>query len=193
MNGGWDREDVRAEFAALRQETLDTIRGRVWGVVTYIAMAGGTTALYERSSSNLLFVILIFAALPFLWHTAVRERSRLRIGSYVKVVLESKSDLKWETCLDKWRSTYTPSVLDRWRHILGLTGVYLLVALFATIRLLTSPASVVERGMAIVGMVLCGEALWHFNRTYKMTKHYDRTFRQIRDLLEPKDNKTKST
>lgn len=184
MNSGFDKEDIRAEFVALRQETLSTINGRVWGIITYIALTGGTAALYERTSSNFLFVVLIFAALPFLWHTAIRERSRMRIGSYVKVVLESKSDLNWETYLDKWRSTYSASSLDRWRHMLGLTGVYLLIALFAAIRLFTSPASLVERGLAFIGMVLCAEAYWYFNRAYSKSKNYDETFRQIRDHVE---------
>ena len=191
MNGGCNKEDIRAEFAALRQEILSTINGRVWGIITYIALAGGTAALYERTSWNSLLVLLIFAALPFLWHTSIRERSRMRIGSYFKVVLESKSDLNWETYLDKWRSRYSASSLDRWRHILGLTGVYLLIALFATIRLFTSPASLAERGLALAGMVLLAEAYWYFNRAYSESKKYDRTFRQIRDQMEAEDNKTK--
>jgi len=184
MNADPDKEDVRAEFVALRQEVLSTINGRVWGVITYIALAGGAAALYERTGSNFLFVVLVFAALPFLWHTAIRERSRMRIGSYVKTILECKSDLNWETYLDRWRSRYTVSSVDRWRHILGLTGVYLLVSLFAIIRLFTSPASLVERGLAVVGILLLAEAYRYLNHVYTESRLYDETFRQIRDSLE---------
>lgn len=188
-NGKWDKEDIRAEFNALRQEILSAMNGRVWGVLTYIVLVGGTAALYERTSSNFLFVLLIFASPPFIWHTAIRERARMRIGSYLKVILEPKSDLNWETYLAKWRSEYSASSLDRWRHILGLTGVYLLIALFAFIRLITLPASFGECVLAGVGIALCVDAHCYLGRAYCESKNFDKTFRQIRDEEEPENKK----
>jgi hypothetical protein len=71
MNGGCDRDDIRAEFAALRQEILSTINGRGGGI-TCIALAGGDTALYERTTSTYFFVVLVFAGMAFcaeaLWY-----------------------------------------------------------------------------------------------------------------------------
>lgn len=179
MDRDYDQDTLRAEFAALREETLSTINGRVWGIVTYIALAAGAAALYERTSSNMVFVILIFAALPFLWHTAGRERARMRIGSYIKEVLEPHSDLHWETYLAKWRSKYTSSWLDRWRHILSLTGVYLLIALFGIVRLFSTPASLIERGLAVIGILLCIEGHLYLNQAFKDSGEYDEDFRQI--------------
>ena len=57
----------------------------------------------RRTGSKRVFVVLIFVALLFLWHTAVCECSRIRIGSYIKEVLERHSDLSWETYLAEWR------------------------------------------------------------------------------------------
>ena len=179
MNHEYDQDTVRAEYTALREETLSTINGRVWGIVTYIALAAGVAALYERTGSNALFVVLIFAALPFLWHTAVRERSRIRIGSYIKEVLERHSDLSWETYLAEWRTKFASSRLDRWRHIFGLTGVYVLIALFGAVRLFTAPASPIERGLAIVGILLCIEGHWYLNQAFAVSTKYDEAFRQI--------------
>jgi len=183
-----DCDALLAEFSALRDETLSTINGRIWGMVTYIALAGGAIVLYDKTKSTTVFVLLVFAALPFLWHTATRERSRLRIGSYIKVILEPRSALNWESYLAEWRSVFSAptNFLDRWRHIFSLTGIYTLITILAMVCLFRESAPTLERIIAIAGVILNIEGHLYFNRSYSQARHYDNTFLKINQRLEKK-------
>ena len=158
MNHEYDQDTVRAEYTTLREETLSTINGRVWGIVTYIALAAGIAALYERTGSNTLFVVLIFSRRFRSYGTPPSANVRIRIGSYIKEVLERHSDLSWETY---WQDGNSIRVfrLDRWRHIFGLTGVYVLIASFGAVHLFTTAASPLNVDLLSLGYFFSRRAL----------------------------------
>ena len=114
------------EFRSLRTEHTEVQKARLWGAIPYLVIAGGIATLENRVYQPVLLVFLIFAALPFLWHTANRERSLNRISAYIAVVIEPRfRGAGWEAHLREWREEGTKQtkvqfVIDRWRYILPL-------------------------------------------------------------------------
>src|SRR5438552_6514487 len=137
-NDGPTRKDVMlAEFKALRDETISSMNTRIWGALTYVAIAGGIGTWHSKAAStSTAALLLILSGLPLLWHTSLRERARIRIGSYIKVVLEPQLEgLSWERSLQAWRCNVPAKSklireLDKWCHILSLTGLYAIGSLF---------------------------------------------------------------
>jgi len=92
------------EFKALRAEMLGTINDRVWGVVSFVAIFGGVSILSTQTRNPSINILLVYAAAVLLLHTASRERGRIRIGAYVKKVIEPQLfGQGWETYLASWR------------------------------------------------------------------------------------------
>ena len=66
-------EGLLEEFRSLRTEHTEVQKARLWGAIPYLVIAGGVATLENRVYQAGLLVFLIFAALPFLWHTANRN------------------------------------------------------------------------------------------------------------------------
>jgi len=143
IDGPTPKDVMLAEWKALRDETIATLNARIWGTLTYVAVAGGIGAWYGKGENPAALLLLVLTALPLLWYTSLRERSRIRIGSYIKVVLEPRMEgLSWERCVQAWRAEIAGERkllrgLDRWCHILSLTGIYTLGSVFGLLALLT--------------------------------------------------------
>ncbi|HEV7238109.1 MAG TPA: hypothetical protein VGQ36_02635 [Thermoanaerobaculia bacterium] len=173
-----------AEFKGLRDETIASLNARIWGTLTYIAAAGGIGAWYARQPDPAALVLLIFTALPLLSYTILRERSRIRIGSYIKVVLEPQlPGLLWETALQRWRLK-VPSrsalrrEIDKWHHILSLTGVYTLGSAVGVIALVRQPGATSHKVAAGSGILLVVAAHVSLHRIYSAAGEYDAIFKE---------------
>src|SRR6266478_6577527 len=117
------KEILLEEFKALRTEMLTTINDRVWGTLTYVVIAGGVAALYAQTKNPNVNLMLVYFAVALLLHTASRERARIRIGAYVKTIIEPQLIGEgWEAYLAEWRNVAPgrgafPQWLDRSRHM----------------------------------------------------------------------------
>ncbi len=172
---------VLQEFQALREEMRDTINARLWGTLTYVAIAGGVGAALDSMNDPSLLVLLIFAAVPLHWHTVSRERARVRIGAYIQYMIEPNvKGLAWESHLSVWRHEIEGSswkrVLSHWRHILGLTGVYIVIAIFSLYMLLRT-GKLVPILLGAIGVLLCLHALFLFRQVYREAAGYGEIFR----------------
>lgn len=134
------------EYRALRAEMLDIMRDRVWGQATYSLMVAGILAFAFASNSGHRVPGLIFLmalALPFLAHAIWREHARIRMGNYLRAVVEpSIRGLGWEKYLAIWRSEYGEREGQGWltlrrrsTHIFALSGLFLTTSMFALILL----------------------------------------------------------
>jgi hypothetical protein len=177
------QEIMLAEFQALRQETITCINARVWGTLTYVAVAGGIGAWYSKVHNPNLGLLLILAALPLLWHTILRERSRIRIGSYIKVVLEPElKALFWEQSLDEWRKqipSKSSHILkaDKWGHIFSLTGIYALGSVLGLIVVFSHAEIYLQKSIALISVVLQVVAHYALFCFYSSSDKYDEIFR----------------
>jgi hypothetical protein len=176
---------VLQEFQALREEMMGAINARLWGTLTYVAIAGGVGALFSASPEPALLVVLIFSAVPLLWHTASRERARVRIGAYIKEVIEPRmgGGIAWESYLFIWREKFPGGgnwkrQLDQWWHILGLTGIHLIVVSYCVVTLVSSGRTA-PKVLGIIGAGLCLHALLLFKGIYNHSGEYDAVFREI--------------
>lgn len=177
-----------AEFKALRDEIVSSLNARTWGALTYLVAVAGIGTWYSKSTTPPVeatadaALAVIFVALPLLWHTILRERSRIRIGSYIKVVLEPQLDgLSWERCLQLWRSRiptedHRVRTADKWGHILSLTGVYSIVSVAGLVALLRQPAHVSQKLLGGIGILLLLLAHVALNRLYSSAWKYDEIF-----------------
>lgn len=137
-----NREGKLEEFRALRSEMLQTMSDRLWGQATYAALAGGVLAFSDTNKAvpALLVLVLVF---PFLFHTIFREQSRWRMANYILTYLEPKiPGMSWEKYLRFRRTDYgrhpdrgVLSPLARLRHLISLSGLYLIVSSYSLIEL----------------------------------------------------------
>ncbi len=180
------------EFQALRTEMMGAISARLWGTLTYLAIAGGVGALFSTAAEPALLVLLIYAAVPLLWHTASRERARVRLGAYIQYVIEPRVDgIAWESYLSVWRQKIPGKAnwrreLDQWRHIAGLTGTYLVIVLFCLYSLSRS-GKTVPFGVGIIGFLICLEACHAFKRIYRQADRYKEIFEEAGEKLGDED------
>lgn len=132
------------EYKALRSEMLEIIRGRIWGQATYAVLASGLFAFTATAYKVPSLIFIIALALPFLFHTIQREHARIRMGNYLRVVLEPKiPGMYWEEYLGLWRGRFGRqerkgwlNMVDRAKHIISYSGLYLLTSLFCWLLLL---------------------------------------------------------
>ena len=123
------------EYKALRAEMLEIIKERVWGQATYAALSAGTLALMPDSGKIPALLFTMVLALPFFSHTMQREHSRIRMGNYLRVVLEPHiPGMYWEEYLGLWRGRFGKkkrrgwlNMYDRIKHIFSFAGLYLLI------------------------------------------------------------------
>jgi hypothetical protein len=95
------------EYRALRSEMLEIIKERVWGQATYAALSAGTLGLMPDSGKEATLLFTMVLALPFFHHTMQREHARIRMGNYLRAVLEPKiPGMYWEEYLGLWRGRF---------------------------------------------------------------------------------------
>lgn len=187
-----ERDGLLEDFRALRQELLGVQNARLWGTLIYLAITGGVVTLQTKSNYPSLYLFLILAALPIIWHTANRERSRIRIAAYIKVVIEPCiPGLAWEAHLREWRNvaqgkTRLGNFFDRWRYILALTGVYALIVLASLVLLLLSKTGIVLKLSGVVAFALCVESLIYLNKVQGSGDTYEDIFRKASQKLRQK-------
>ncbi len=184
-----EREGLLEDFRALRQELLGVQNARLWGTLTYLAITGGVATLQTKSYHSSFYLFLMLAALPLMWHTANRERSRLRIAAYIKGVIEPRvPGLGWEAHLAEWRGvapgkTRLQNLVDRWRYIFALTGVYALIVVACFILLLLSSVSVALKLSGLIAFALCVESHVYLNKVLRSADTYEDIFRKASHQL----------
>lgn len=182
------RDGLLEEFRALRGETISILNARLWGTATYMVLVLGIIAALKGNPEPFHWLFLIWASIPFLLHTAYRERARIRAGVYIKEKIEPYiRGLDWEAFVDRWRSSLgngkEKSVTDRILHITGIAGLYILVMAVATIKCITStsqeaPPSGVPNWLiatlSVAGLFLASAALWKFFTLYEQIEKQTR-------------------
>lgn len=174
------------EYKALRSEMLDIMKDRTWGQATYAALAAGLLALTpsEYKVPGLSFTIAL--ATPFLFHTIQREHARIRMGNYLRVVVESRiPGMYWEEYLALWRGGFGRregqgwlNLADRAKHILGFAGVYLLIAFFCWFLLLGATDDLVPRVVASSFLIVLLLAYAAFFKLYdRGAEEYEQLWR----------------
>jgi hypothetical protein len=149
------------EYRALRAEMLEIIKERVWGQATFAVLSAGTLTLMSDSGREPVLLFTMVLAFPFLFHTMQREHARIRMGNYLRVVLEPNlPGMDWEEYLGLWRGRFGRSErrgwlnqVDRIKHIFSFAGLYLLVSGFCYLYLYNITRELVPRASA--GMLLC--------------------------------------
>lgn len=186
------RENEKAmlkEYKVLRQELLEIQKTRIWGVLAYLVVVSGVSALQSYFFTPFLYIFLIFAALPFLWYTANRERSRIRIASYIKTVIEPQvSGLGWEAHISEWRfivpgKRKIQRIIDHWRYIFSLTGIYLLIVITCFSLLIISTSNISIKILGVFGVALILEAYVYLSIILYSSGEYEDVFREAFDRL----------
>lgn len=134
------------EYKALRSEMLEIIKDRIWGQATYAVLVAGLLALTTEAYKVEGLIFIIALALPFLFHTIQREEARIRMGNYLRVVLEPRiPGMYWEEYLGLWRGRFGKqeregylNPKDRVKHIFSFSGLYLLTPFFCWFLLLAA-------------------------------------------------------
>lgn len=132
------------EYKALRAEMLEIIKDRIWGQATYAALTAGLLAMTGTVYKVAGLIFIIALAIPFLFHTIFREHARIRMGNYLRVVVEPRiPGMYWEEYLGLWRGRFGKqerkgwlNTIDRAKHILSLSGLFLLTSCFCWMLLL---------------------------------------------------------
>lgn len=150
---------------------MEAQKARIWGTIPYLVLVGGVATFHRHIENPSILVVLIFGALPFLWHTANRERAHGRIAAYLNEVVEPQVyGLQWNAYIGEWRRAFgkdlSPAsrIVDRWRYILALTGVYAVIVVTCFIILLQSQVSWFMKVLGFAGMLLIAEAYYYFYR-----------------------------
>jgi len=162
------------EYRALRAEMLEIIKERVWGQATYAVLSAGTLALMSDSGREPALLFTMVLAFPFLFHTMQREHARIRMGNYLRIVLEPKvPGMYWEEHLGLWRGRFGRSErrgwlnqVDRIKHIFSFAGLYLLVSGFCWLYLCNITQALVPRACASVLLCLILVLYMRFVRLY---------------------------
>ena len=194
-----ERAGILEEFKALRQEINTVFHTRIWGVATYLIIAAGISASLGKIFPPIGFILLIYVALPFILHTASRERTRIRIASYFKMILEKQHPgLKWENSLKKWRYIFDKKrenkrIYSVLLHIFSLIGVHLIIPFFAFIGLLHHGISedsfllwhwVMYLGASMTGLVLCFLSFKSFCKIFFEDQNYDNMFARLKTEMD---------
>ncbi len=183
------------EYRSLRQEIMEAQKARIWGTIPYLVLVGGVATIHSHIENPSILVVLIFGALPFLWHTANRERAHGRISAYLKEIVEPQVyGLEWNAYIEEWRRIFgkdlSPAsrIVDLWRYILALTGVYAVIVVTCFIILLLSEVSWFMKVIGFAGMLLIAEAYHYFNRVLtKAGARHAEIFRNARKSIERND------
>ncbi len=173
------------EYKALRSEMLEIIKDRIWGQATYAVLAAGLLALTATTYKvpNLIFIIAL--AVPFLFHTIQREHARIRMGNYLRVVLEPRiPGMCWEKFLGLWRGRFGRqerqgwlNMKDRAKHIFGFSGLYLLISFFCWFLLLDATKNLVPR---LIGSCFLIALVVTYRAFFKL---YDKGDKEYKELL----------
>jgi hypothetical protein len=158
----------------LRAEMLEIIKERVWGQATYAVLSAGMLALMKDSGKVPMLVFTILLGLPFLFHTIQREHARIRMGNYFRVVLEPQiPGMYWEEYLGLWRGRFGRkerkgflNVIDRVKHMLGFSGLYILISGFCLVYLFISTCEIIPRLLAAVFFLVLLGAYFILFRLY---------------------------
>lgn len=172
------------EYKALRSEMLEIIKDRVWGQATYALVAGGLLALAGTTFRVQSLLFLIGLALPFLFHTIQREHARIRMGNYMRVVLEPRiPGMYWEAYLGIWRGKFGKqerkgwlNTVDRAKHIIGFSGLYLLTSLLSWLFLLDSTGNVVPR---VTGTCLLAALLVTYGSFFRLYTKGEEEYQEL--------------
>lgn len=187
------------DFRAIRGEMVTIFNTRLWGTATYLLIAGGVLAARLNGYLAAKFVFIIYATLPFLIHTANRERARIRMGNYIKEVIEKNiPGLYWEHFLEKWRD-YDPreetkneksefkKAIDCWMHIFSLVGVQLSIVVFSEIYLFLQPGCTIEKVFGFIGFMLNVTCYAYFYSIFRNARKLPPLIAKIKRDLDAKD------
>jgi hypothetical protein len=179
-----EREGIIEEYKSLRAEMLDIMKDRTWGQATYAALAAGLLAFSSSAYKVPALLFTMALALPFLFHTMQREHARIRMGNYLRVVVEPRiPGMYWEEYLGIWRGRFGHrpgkgwlSPLDRTKHIAGFAGLYLLTSVFSLILVLGASHDLVPR---IIGPMFLSVLLFAYVAFYRL---YDKGTQEYEEL-----------
>ena len=173
------------EYKALRSEMLEIIKDRIWGQATYAVLAAGLLALTAKAYKVESLIFTIALALPFLFHTIQREHARIRMGNYLRTVLEPRiPGMYWEEYLGLWRGKFGRkerqgwlNMVDRAKHIFGFSGLYLLTSFFCWFLLLDATMDLIPR------LIGSGFLIALVVTYYAFFKLYDKGEKEHEELL----------
>jgi hypothetical protein len=178
------------EYKALRSEMLEIIKDRIWGQATYAVLVAGVLALTATAYKVHGLIFIIALAVPFLFHTIQREHARIRMGNYLRVVLEPQiPGMYWEEYLGLWRGRFGRqerqgwlNMADRAKHIFSFSGLYLLTSFFCWFLLLDATMSILPR---LIGSCFLIVLVVTYGAFFKL---YDKGAEEYEDLwrLSPK-------
>lgn len=174
-----------AEYKALRAEMLEIIKDRIWGQATYAVLAAGLLALTGSAYKVASLIFMVGLAVPFLFHTIFREHARIRMGNYLRVVVEPRiPGMYWEEYLGLWRGRFGKqerhgwlNAVDRAKHIFSLSGLYLLTSSFCWFLLLNTTDDLVP---LVVGSAFLIALLLTYRTFFKL---YDKGGEEYEQLL----------
>jgi 8-oxo-dGTP diphosphatase len=194
-----ERTGIIEEFKALRQEMNTVFNTRIWGAATYLIITAGVLASMGEIFPPIGFILLIYTAIPFILHTASRERTRLRIASYIRIILEKQHPgLKWENSLKKWRDIFdnkgeNKGIYSVLQHIFSLIGIHLIIPFFALIGLLYHGIFettflirhwIIYLSISLTGLIICFLAFRSFCKIYSKGEDYDKMFAQLKTEID---------
>lgn len=175
------KDGLLEEFRALRGEMTCIFNARLWGTATYLLLVLGVVGGLGGDLQPFHWLFLLYASIPFVLHTAYRERARIRAGVYIKEKIEPYiRGLDWEHFVDEWRCSLGRSeqkpIIDRVLHMIGIGGLYVLVMAVATTKCITealkpwTPFDFWTAAVLILcflGLILAGMALANFFSLYR--------------------------
>jgi len=174
------------EYKALRSEMLEIIKDRIWGQATYAVLVAGLLTLAPTTYKVPSLIFIIALAVPFPFHTMQREHARIRMGNYLRVVLEPRiPGMYWEEYLGLWRGKFGRqerqgwlNVADRAKHILGFSGLYLLTSFICWFLLLEATDDLVPQLIGSSFLMALVVTYWAFFELYdKGDKEYEELLR----------------
>jgi len=174
------------EYRSLRSEMLDIMRDRTWGQATYAALATGLLALSPAAYRVPSLVFTMGLAIPFLYHTIQREQARIRMGNYLRVVVEPLiPGMYWEEYLGQSRAGLGQESGKGWldpvhrtRHILAFAGVYLLISGFCLVLVLGTADDLLPTVAAWIFFLVLLASYAFFFRVYERgEKDYEQLWR----------------
>jgi 8-oxo-dGTP diphosphatase len=178
------------EFRALRGEMTTIFNARLWGTATYLLLVVGIISGLGGKPQTFHWLFLIFASIPFILHTAFRERARIRAGVYIKEKIEPYiPGLDWERFVDKWRAfgSYNEkkSIVDRIFHMIGIGGLYILVIVVSVFKCIESIypnlSNFMQSNIAVLIFIAVGSILAFF-AVLKFFKLYQKAEDKTKDV-----------
>ena len=175
------------EYRALREEMMYALRSRVWGLASYVLFSGVILAFGADQDWPIGYFIPMVLALPYIWYTGYLERIRVRIHTYIEIMIEGEvTGLDWEKSLEIWRKKIHEKAsrwsrfMDRHRYILSMIGVYDIVAISCLYLVFSENTSLWPGigGLAVVSLILCGH-VW-INNILSNAEFYRNIWRSLR-------------